>query len=58
MLAKKYNELEFPCPLGPIIKAYIAEIVSNYAWILELNHRELFYALKRMGSYLAVMCFS
>lgn len=39
-----------------VIKANIAEIVSNYAWILELNHRELFYALKRMGSYLAVMC--
>lgn len=28
-----------------IIKANISEIVSNYAWILELNHRELFYEL-------------
>lgn len=37
------------------IKANIAEIVSNYAWILELNHRKLYYDL--IGrSPLAVMC--
>ena len=28
-----------------VIKANIAEIVSNYAWILKLNHRNLFYIL-------------
>lgn len=38
-----------------LIKANIAEIVSNYAWILELDHRNLFYAL-REKSFLAVMC--
>lgn len=38
-----------------IIKANIAEIVSNYAWILKLNHRNLFYIL-RNKSVLAVMC--
>ncbi len=46
-----------------IIKANISEIVSNYAWILELNHRELFYELYygREDSWegsrpLAIMC--
>ncbi len=38
-----------------VIKANIAEIVSNYAWILELNHRDLFYELYNK-SQLAVMC--
>lgn len=38
-----------------IIKANIAEIVSNYAWILKLNHRNLFYVLQN-ESVLAVMC--
>lgn len=38
-----------------IIKANIAEIVSNYAWILELNHRELFWELTE-HSVLAIMC--
>lgn len=38
-----------------IIKANIAEIVSNYAWTLKLNHRKLFYVLKN-ESVLAVMC--
>lgn len=37
------------------IKANIAEITSNYAWILKLNHRNLFYVLKEK-SILAVMC--
>lgn len=37
------------------IKANIAEITSNYAWILKLNHRNLFYVLKEK-SKLAVMC--
>ncbi len=37
------------------IKANIAEITSNYAWILKLNHRNLFYILKEK-SMLAVMC--
>lgn len=38
-----------------IIKANISEIVSNYAWILKLNHRNLFYVLKSKSS-LAIMC--
>lgn len=37
------------------IKANIAEIVSNYEWILKLNHRDLFRTLIRK-SVLAVMC--
>lgn len=38
-----------------VIKANIAEIVSNYAWILELNHRKLFNILQEK-SILAIMC--
>jgi len=38
-----------------IIKSNISEIVSNYAWILKLNHRKLFYVLKSKSS-LAIMC--
>lgn len=38
-----------------IIKANISEIVSNYAWILELDYRKLFYNLIDM-SPLAIMC--
>lgn len=38
-----------------VIKANIAEITSNYAWILELNHRDLFWALSEKY-ILAVMC--
>lgn len=38
-----------------LIKANIAEIVSNYAWVLELDHRNLFYTL-RENSALAIMC--
>lgn len=38
-----------------LIKANIAEMVSNYPWILKLNHRNLFYVLKSK-SKLAIMC--
>lgn len=38
-----------------VIKANIAEIAENYAWILKLNHRNLFYVL-RVKSALAIMC--
>ena len=38
-----------------VIKANIAEIVSNYSWILKLNHRELFWDLSD-ESALAIMC--
>lgn len=37
------------------IKANIADMVENYAWILKLNHRNLFYVLKDK-SVLAIMC--
>jgi hypothetical protein len=37
------------------IKANIAEMVTNYRWAFELNHRELFYELKS-SSMLAIMC--
>lgn len=37
------------------IKANISEMTSNYAWILKLNHRNLFYVL-RDRSMLAIMC--
>lgn len=43
-------------PYNPaLIKANIKEIVTNYAWVLELNHRSLFNQLKNT-SQLAVMC--
>ena len=38
-----------------MIKANISEMVTNYTWIFELNHRELFYMMKDK-SMLAVMC--
>ena len=37
------------------IKANISEIVTNYAWILELDYRNLYYKL-RYTSDLALMC--
>lgn len=37
------------------IKANISEMVTNYDWILELNHRELFYMMKEK-SMLTIMC--
>lgn len=39
-----------------VIKANIAEMVSNYSWILELSHRELFWTLIREDLPLAIMC--
>lgn len=38
-----------------LIKANIAEMVSNYDWVFELNHRELFWDLMKR-SPLGVMC--
>ncbi len=38
-----------------LIKASIAEIVSNYSWAFELNHRALFQTLSDV-SPLAIMC--
>ena len=37
------------------IKANIAEMVTNYKWVMNLNHRELFWTLNDK-SVLAVMC--
>lgn len=37
------------------IKANISEMVINYKWLLDLNHRELFWTLKDK-SVLALMC--
>lgn len=37
------------------IKANIAEMAENYKWVLEMNHRSLFYTLKEK-SPLGVMC--
>lgn len=39
-----------------LIKANIKEIVSNYAWVLELNHRDLFNTMKANDCVLAIMC--
>lgn len=38
------------------IKGAIKEIVSNYAWALELDHRNLFYTLHKENGWLALMC--
>lgn len=38
------------------IKANIREIVQNYAWVLELDHRKLFNVLKDNNCVLAIMC--
>ena len=38
-----------------LIKANISEMVTNYAWILKLNHRDLFHVLGQQ-SWLAIMC--
>lgn len=40
---------------APRIKASIAELTTHYAWVLELNHRKLFYTLQE-ASPLAIMC--
>ena len=39
-----------------LIKANISELATNYAWVFELNHREVFNRLWWSESYLAVMC--
>lgn len=39
-----------------LIKANIVEMVTNYAWVLELNHIDLFWTLLEQKSVLAVMC--
>ena len=46
--------LENPSDVAKI-KASINEMVSNYLWILQLDHRNLFYLL-REKSYLTIMC--
>lgn len=46
--------LENPTDVAKI-KSNIVEIVDNYEWILKLNHRNLFYVLKKKSS-LAIMC--
>ena len=38
------------------IKANISEIVTNYRWAMDLNHRELFWTLIEEKSVLAIMC--
>lgn len=38
-----------------IIKANIAELMSQYKWVMDLNHRELFWRLQDI-SPLAIMC--
>lgn len=38
------------------IKANIAELMSDYKWAMDLNHRQLFWNLKEI-SPLAIMCF-
>lgn len=38
-----------------IIKANIEEITKNYSWILELNHRDLYWDLRKK-SKLAIIC--
>ncbi len=39
-----------------LIKATISEIVSNYEFAFELDHRDLFYALVKSSGFLAIMC--
>ena len=39
-----------------IVKENIEQIVLNYAWILKLDHRNLFYVLQRKSALLAIMC--
>ena len=38
------------------IKANVAELMSGYKWAMDLNHRQLFWDLKKL-SPLAIMCF-
>lgn len=39
-----------------LIKANIKEIVNNYSWVLELDHRNLFNTLRANDCVLAIMC--
>lgn len=39
-----------------LIKANIAEIVSQYEWVFALNYRELFWGLYNQNMALAIMC--
>lgn len=39
-----------------IIKANIKEIVANYTWVMNLDHRALFWKLMEQRSFLAIMC--
>lgn len=39
-----------------IIKANIKEIASNYTWVMNLDHRALFWKLIEQKSFLAIMC--
>ena len=38
------------------IKANLEEIVTNYKWAFELNHREFFWTLYEKSDFLAIMC--
>lgn len=58
--ATGYNQLVADIFQNPndisLIKANIKEIVSQYAWIFKLNHREFFNALIANDCILAIMC--
>lgn len=58
--ATGYNQLVVDILQNPnnisLIKANIKEIVNQYAWILKLNHRELFKSLVANDGILAIMC--
>lgn len=38
------------------IKANISAMVTDYSWIIKLNHRELFYMLTEQKACIAIMC--
>lgn len=38
------------------IKANIEEIITNYEWAFELNHRKIFWELENTDSWLAILC--
>lgn len=38
------------------IKANIEEIITNYEWVFELNHRKIFWELEDTDSWLAILC--
>ena len=47
--------LEYPDDIAAI-KGCIKEMVTNYTWVFELSHRELFYFLMGKDRVLAIMC--